>query len=86
MTNAFQTILDESNHKPKKVWVDKDYEFYNRLMKLWLKGSDIKMNSAHNERKSVVAERFIRNIKNRIYKYMTLISKSVYIILCACWL
>ena len=85
MTNAFQTILDESNRKPKKVWVDKDYEFYNRLMKLWLKGSDIKMNSAHNERKSVVAERFIRNIKNRIYKYMTLISKSVYIILCACW-
>ena len=54
-------------------------------MKLWLKVSDIKMNSAHNERKSVVAERFIRNIKNRIYKYMTLISKSVYIILCACW-
>ena len=33
----------------------------------------------HNEGKSVVAERFIRTLKNKIYKYMTLISKNVYI-------
>ena len=32
-----------------------------------------------NERKSVVAERFIRTLKNKIYKYMTSISKNVYI-------
>ena len=37
------------------------------------------MYSTHNKRKSVVAERFIRTLKNKIYKYMTLISKSVYI-------
>ena len=37
------------------------------------------MYSAHNEGKSVVAERFIRTIKNKIYKYMTSISKNVYI-------
>ena len=37
------------------------------------------MHSAHNEGKSVVAERFIRTLKNKIYKYMTLISKNVYI-------
>ena len=37
------------------------------------------MYSTHNERKSVVAERFIRTIKNKIYKYMTSISKTVYI-------
>ena len=37
------------------------------------------MYSTHNERKSVVAERFIRNLKSRVYKYMTSISKSVYI-------
>ena len=35
--------------------------------------------STHNEGKSVVAERFIRTIKNKIYKYMTSISKNVYI-------
>ena len=37
------------------------------------------MYSTHNERKSVVAERFIRTIKNKIFKHMTLISKNVYI-------
>ena len=37
------------------------------------------MYAAHNKGKSVVAERFIRTIKNKIYKYMTSISKNVYI-------
>ena len=37
------------------------------------------MYSIHNEGKSVIAERFIRTIKNKIYKYMTSISKNVYI-------
>ena len=36
------------------------------------------MYSAHNEGKSVVAERFIRTLKNKIKKYMTSISKNVY--------
>ena len=35
--------------------------------------------SMHNEGKSLVAERFIRTLKNKIYKYMTSMSKSVYI-------
>ena len=37
------------------------------------------MYSTHNEGKSVVAERFIRTLKNKIYKYMTSISKNVYV-------
>ena len=37
------------------------------------------MHSTNNEGKSVVAERFIRTLKNKIYKYMTAISKNVYI-------
>ena len=37
------------------------------------------MHSIHNEGKSVVAERFIRTLKTKIYKYMTSISKNVYI-------
>ena len=36
------------------------------------------MYSTHNEGKSVVAERFIRTLKNKIYKHMTSISKYVY--------
>ena len=37
------------------------------------------MYSTHNEGKSVVAERFIRTLKSKIYNYMTSISKNVYI-------
>ena len=37
------------------------------------------MYSAHNEGKSVIAERFIRMLKNKVYKYMTPISKNMYI-------
>ena len=35
ITNAFQNILNKSNCKPNKIWVDKGSEFYNRSMKLW---------------------------------------------------
>ena len=37
------------------------------------------MNSTHNEGKSDIAERFIKTFKNKIYKYMTSISKNVYV-------
>ena len=37
------------------------------------------MNSTNNEGKSVIAERLIRTLKNNIYKYMTSISKNMYI-------
>ena len=48
-------------------------------MKSWLEKNDIEMYSTHNEGKSVVAERFIRTIKSKIYKHMTSISKNVYV-------
>ena len=38
-------------------------------MKPWLEKNDIEMHSAHNEGISVVAERFIRTLKNKINKY-----------------
>ena len=68
-----------SNRKPNKIWVDKGSEFYNNPFKRWLQDNDIVMYSAHNEVKPVVSERFIRTLKNKIYKYMTSISKNVYI-------
>ena len=37
------------------------------------------MYSTNNERKSLVSERFIRTLKNKIYKHMTSISKNIYI-------
>ena len=41
--------------------------------------NDIEICSTHNEGKSVFAERFIWTLKNKIYKYMTSVSKNVYI-------
>ena len=60
-------------------WVDKGSEFYNSSFKKWLADNDIEMYSIRNEGKSIVAERFIRTLKTKIYKYMTSISKNVYI-------
>ena len=84
ITNAFQKNLNEntsqnSKHKPNKIRVDKGTEFYNRSMKSFLQSNDIEMYSTHNEGKSVIAERFIRTLKNKLYKYMTSVSKTVYI-------
>ena len=67
ITNAFQKILDESNCKPNKISVDKGSEFYNRSMKSFLQNNDKEMYSTHNEGKSVIAVRFIKTLKNRIY-------------------
>ena len=68
---AFQIILKQSNRKPNKIWVDKGSEFYNAYFKKWLRDNDIVMYSTHHEGKSVVAERFIRTLKSKIYKYIT---------------
>ena len=79
ITHAFQKVLDECNCKPNKIWVYKSSEFYNRSMKSWLEKNTIEMYSAHNEGKSVAAERFSRTLRNIIYKYMTSTPKNVYI-------
>ena len=73
-------VLQLLIQKPSKIWVDKCSEFYNRSLKSWLeKKNAIEMYSTHNERKYVVAERFIRTLKNKTYKYMASITKNVYI-------
>ena len=72
-------MFRDSNRKPNKIWVNKVSEFYNISFKKWLKGNESEMYSIRNEGKSVVAEGFIRTLKTKIYKYMTSISKNVYI-------
>ena len=79
ITNNFQKNLDDSNCKSNQIQVDKGSEFYNRSMKLWLQDSDIEIHSTYNEKKSVVAGRFNRNVKSKIYKYLTSASKNLYI-------
>ena len=77
IVNAFQKIISEGR-KPNKIWVDQGSEFYNNSFKDFLKIKNIEMYSTYNEGKSVVAERFIRTLKNKIFKHMTAISKNAY--------
>ena len=78
IVNAFQSILNNLKRNPNKVWVDQGSEFYNTHFKKRLKDNNIEMYSTYNEEKSVVAERFLKTLKNKIYKHMTAISKNVY--------
>ena len=78
IVNAFQSILDKSHLKPNKICVDQGSEFYNSFVKKWLKDNDISMYSTYNEGKSVVAERYIKTLKNILYKHMAAVSKNVY--------
>ena len=76
--NVLKIILSDSNRKPNKTWVDQGSEFYNNPFKDVLEINSIEMYSTYNERKSVIAERFIRTLKNKIFKHMAAISKNVY--------
>ena len=67
IVNAFQKIITKGR-KPNKIWVDQDF----------LKINNTEMYSTYNEGKSAVTERFIRTLKNKIFKHITAISKSVY--------
>ena len=77
IVNAFKKIISEGR-KPNKIWVDQGSEFYNKSFTDFLKINNIEMYSTFNEEKSVVAERFIRTLKNKTFKNMTASSKNVY--------
>ena len=71
-------IISEGR-KTNKIRVDQGSEFYDKSFTDFLKMNNIEMYSTFNEGKSVVAERFIRTLKNKIYKHMTAISKNIYV-------
>ena len=78
IANAFNKIIKQSSRKPNKIWVDQGGEFYNHVFEKWLSDNDINMYSTYNEGKSVVAERFIRTLNNKLYKHMTATGKNIY--------
>ena len=57
----------------KRQWI------YIRSIKPWLQENDIGISSTNDKWKSVVAGRFIRTLKKKFYKYMTSVSKNIYI-------
>ena len=64
IVKGFEKIISELDRQPNKIWVDQGSEFYSNVFKNWLKNNEIEMYSTYNEGKSVVAERFIRTLKN----------------------
>ena len=77
--NAFVEMVPESNRKPNKLCVDQGRELYNKLMEEWLDKNDILMYSTPNEGKSVIAERFIKTLKSKIFKKMTANDSKYYV-------
>ena len=72
VASALKTIFEE--RKPEKMWVDKGKVFYNKDVK-----DLIELYSTENEEKSSVVERWIRTMKEKMYKYFTANSTNVYI-------
>ena len=72
VASALKTIFEE--RKPEKMWVDKGKEFYNKDVK-----DLIELYSTENEEKSSVVERWIRTMKEKMWKYFTDNSTNVYI-------
>ena len=74
ITSTFQKISDKSDRKTNKLWVAQSSEFYNKSMKFWLQGKYIEIYLTPSNGKFVVAERFVRTMKKKIYKLMTVLS------------
>ena len=72
VASALKTIFEE--RKPEKMWVDKGKEFYNKDVK-----DLIELYSTENEEKSSVVERWIRTMKEKMWKYFTPNFTNVYI-------
>ena len=79
--DCFQKSLDESGCKTSKIWVDKGRDIYS---KSWISclhnDNNTEMYSRYNEEKYFVSKAFFWTLKSNIYKYITLISKNVYLV------
>ena len=77
VSKAFESIFKKA--KPKKLWVDKGKEYYNKNVLDLLAKNNIEIYSTENEEKSSVCERWNRTIKEKMYKRFTIQNNTVYI-------
>ena len=75
--NAFEKIVKKAKVTPNKLWTDSGTEFYNRILKSYLKEHNIDLYSTYNEGKAVLAERVIRTIKEKMYRMRTDMEKKI---------
>src|SRR6218665_3562718 len=74
VSHAFEKTFTSSERKPKKLWVDKETEFYKKdVQKL------VKLYSTKNEEKSCIIERWNRTMREKMFKYCTANSTRRYI-------
>ena len=79
--NALIEIVNESNRKPNKLWVDLWREFLNELMQKWLNNNEILMFSTHNDGKSVIAKNFMKTLKAKsIRKWQLVVANLILVI------
>ena len=74
IADAFK-IFKKSKRKPEKLWTDKGLEFYNKHVK----ELGVKLYSTENAEKSLVAERWNRMMKGKMFKYLTANNTNKYI-------
>ena len=66
IVEALKGIFKDSGRRPKKLWTDKGREFFNKDVR-----DLIYLYATENEEKSSIAERWIRTIKEKMFKYFT---------------
>ena len=74
---AFKEIM-KSGRKPKKLQTDKGNEFFNNILKEYLKKHEIELYATYSDEKSSVVERFNRTLKEKLWKYFTFSESNVY--------
>ena len=78
VATAFKSIFSDGR-TPKKIWVDKGKEFYNKDVKSLLESKSCSLYSTENEEKSSVVERWNRTMKEKMFKYFSANSTRRYI-------
>ena len=66
--HGYIEIANESKRKPNKLWIDQGREFYSSVIQKWLEDDEILMYLIHNEGKLIIAKRFVRILKGKIWK------------------
>ena len=77
IVNVFEKIYSKG-YKLNKICVNQGGQFYNNLFEIFLKINKTEIYLTCNERKSAAAKRFIKNLKNKLFKHMTAVPKNVY--------
>ena len=75
--NVFKSILNHLERNSNKAWVNQGSEFYSRSFRKWSDAYVIEMYSTHNEGKAVVAEKFHKTLKHKVYKHTAAAPKNV---------